>query len=151
MCAHFWQEWGKHRPLFITVEPTGAACVLESVAASELCTLPDVHSLMGGLCCGEVSLLAWDILRRAADWCVAIPDEVIPPAMFALAQHEPKVIAGESGAAGLAALALLCANDDHRRTLGLDRGARVLLFSTEGATDPQTYEELTGLKLEAIA
>jgi diaminopropionate ammonia-lyase len=151
MCAHFWQEWREHRPLLITVEPTGAACVLESVAAGALRTLPNVHSMMGGLCCGEVSLLAWDILQRAVDWCVAIPDDVIPATMFSLTLRPPKVIAGESGAAGLAALALVCADETRRRTLGLDRGARVLLFSTEGATDPARYEELTGLKPEATA
>jgi diaminopropionate ammonia-lyase len=151
MCAHFWQEWRGQRPLFITVEPSGAACVLESIRAGELRILPEVHSLMGGLNCGEVSLLGWDILRRAADWCVAIPDEVIPAAMFAFTMHEPKVVAGESGAAGLAALSLLCADENHRRALGLDRDARVLLFSTEGATDPEKYEELTGLDLQAIA
>src|SRR6185369_867250 len=100
---------------------------------------------------GEVSLLGWEILKQAADWCLAIADELIPPTMLAFALHEPKVIAGESGAASLAALGLVCANENIRRTLGLDRGARVLLFSTEGATDPQKYEELTGLDLKAIA
>ena len=68
-----------------------------------------------------------------------------------IADREEGTAEGESGAAGLAALGLACANEDNRRMLGLDRGARVLLFSTEGATDPHKYEELTGLDLKAIA
>jgi diaminopropionate ammonia-lyase len=154
LANRLWQRLEEHRPVIILVEPTGAACFLESVRAAHRVTLPDVHSIMGGLGCAEVSLVAWDILRLAADWAVAIPDSAIPVMMRALHDgqgDDPSIIAGESGAAGAAALCCLCADQVQRDRLGLHGNARVLLFSTEGATDPATYARLTGLALTAPA
>lgn len=152
--AHLWQRLQHDRPCLITVEPDGAACILESLAAGKCVELAEVKSIMGGLGCGAVSIVAWDILRRATDWAVAIPDSAIPTTMRALRDSvpgDPSVIAGESGAAGAAALCCLCSNPEQRARLGLDRGARVLLFSTEGATDPVTYAQFTRTAISAIA
>src|SRR5688572_21915495 len=68
MASHIWLREKAQRPTFITVEPDGAACVLKSIEAGAPTTLPEVHSIMGGLCCGVMSEVAWDVLRRAADW-----------------------------------------------------------------------------------
>jgi diaminopropionate ammonia-lyase len=149
-----WQRLEGDRPIVIVVEPTGAACMLESIRAGQPVILQQVNSIMGGLRCGEVSLVAWEILRLAADWAVAIPDSAIPVMMRALHDGEgndPSIIAGESGAAGAAALCCLCADSAQRDRLGLHGNARVLLFSTEGATDPATYASLTGQTLSAHA
>ena len=43
------------------------------------------------------------------------------------------------------------ADRDIRAALGLDPTSRVLVFNTEGATDPDRYAELVGLRPEAIA
>jgi diaminopropionate ammonia-lyase len=51
---------------------------------------------------------------------------------------EAGVVSGESGAAGLGGL--LAA----REALALPADARVLLVSTEGATDPAAYERIVG-------
>jgi diaminopropionate ammonia-lyase len=144
IAAHLWETL-EARPRIVLVEPAGAACVLESLAAGRPVTLPESRTIMGGLNCAEPSLLAWEVLRPAADWAVAIPDNATIEAMRSLAQHG--ITAGESGAAGFAALSLLCANPDQRKEIGIDQRARVLLFSTEGATDRSTYEALTGLDL----
>jgi diaminopropionate ammonia-lyase len=146
--AHLWATLGAHRPTLITVEPAGAACLLESLVAQERVTLSNVTSIMGGLCCGQVSLVAWQILRHAIDLAVAIPDEFTIGAMRQLARPapgQPCIVAGESGAAGLAALRAL--RED--RAVGtpenpfLERHAEVLLFNTEGATDPDTWNRYT--------
>jgi diaminopropionate ammonia-lyase len=142
IAAHFWETYGTERPQFIVVEPTGAACLLVSLAAGKPTALRMVSSIMGGLCCGEISLLGWEILSRVADWCIAIPDEAVPRAMRALATTTPAIVSGESGAAGIAALTLLSEDPAMGRSLGLDRTARVLAFSTEGATDPAAYHQL---------
>ena len=149
-----WQRLEADRPFIIVVEPTGAACLLEGIRAGQPVILPEVFSIMGGLSCAEVSLVAWEILRIAADWAVAIPDSAIPVMMRALHDGEgndPSIIAGESGAAGAAALCCLCTDSAQRDRLGLHGNARVLLFSTEGATDPVTYASLTGQTLSAHA
>jgi diaminopropionate ammonia-lyase len=60
---------------------------------------------------------------------------------------DPRVVAGESGAAGLGGLLALCQEGGLsaiRGQLGLDASARVLLINTEGATDPVSYERIVG-------
>jgi hypothetical protein len=57
---------------------------------------------------------------------------------------EMPVLAGESGAAGVAALMALHGNGE-ARGFGLDEDARVLLVNTEGATAPALYESLVGI------
>jgi len=52
-------------------------------------------------------------------------------------------VAGESAVAGLAALLLAARDPLSRAMLGLDMESRVLLFGTEGATDPETWHRLT--------
>jgi diaminopropionate ammonia-lyase len=152
--GHFWEALGAQRPTFITVEPRGAACLLESIRAEQRVSLHNVESIMGGLCCGEVSLLAWDVLRHAVDHAVAISDDETIAAMRSLAQPlagEPRIIAGESGAAGLAALHALARHTDLFSALGGGSGrARVLIYSTEGATDPPAWARYTGSNLEAM-
>ena len=97
---------------------------------------------MAGLACGEPSLLAWRELERAAAAFMAVPDEAAVACMRLLANHG--VVAGESGVAGLAALLLAAADPAACETLGLTPASRVLLFSTEGATDPEVYQRLVG-------
>ncbi len=63
------------------------------------------------------------------------------------------VVSGESGAAGLGALfELLDRQDAHtvRARLGIDNNSRVLIISTEGATDPASYEQIVGRPPAAV-
>ena len=130
-------------PALIVVEPDRAACLLASAELGELTAIPgDLDTLMAGLACGEPSLLAWQELDRAAAAFMAIPDQAAVDTMGLLADHG--IVAGESGAAGLAGCLLAAADTAARATLGLDADSRVLAFSTEGATDPQLYASLTG-------
>ena len=130
-------------PSLIVVEPTGAACLLESAMAGAATALPTApETLMAGLACGEPSLLAWQELGRAARAFMAVPDTVIGPALLLLARAG--VTAGDSAVAGLAGALLAAADPDARAALGLDGQSRVLVFATEGATDPVRYAALTG-------
>jgi diaminopropionate ammonia-lyase len=52
------------------------------------------------------------------------------------------IVAGESGAAGLAGSRLAMADPEARAALGLDADSRILAFSTEGATDAAVYAAL---------
>ncbi|MCC6719865.1 MAG: diaminopropionate ammonia-lyase [Acetobacteraceae bacterium] len=129
------------RPLFIVAEPDRAACLLASAEAGEPVAIPgELDTLMAGLACGEPSLLAWQELSRAADAFMAVPDEAAVDCMRLLARQG--IVAGESGVAGLAALLLAAADPAARAALNLGPDSRVLLFSTEGATDPELYARL---------
>jgi diaminopropionate ammonia-lyase len=148
VCARFWIGWGERRPRFITLEPTKADCMLRSLAASHRVTISgDVDSVMGGLSCGEVSELAWDILAEGADAAIAIDDAFALEGMRTFADPlagDPAIVAGECAGGVLGALLALQDRPLDRAALGLDGGARVLLIGTEGATDPEIYTRVVG-------
>jgi len=151
--GHLWDALGDARPTAVVVEPERAACLYESARAGRPVALTgDIDTVMAGLCCGEVSLLAWDILREGADWFATLPDAAVPGLMRGLADGEGgvPVVAGESAVAGLGALLRLAADPEARRTLGIDSGSRILVFGTEGDTDPVLYEKLVGRPAAAV-
>jgi diaminopropionate ammonia-lyase len=102
---------------------------------------------MGGLAAAEVSPLAWPLLDKSADFFVSISDEAVAPAIRRLAYplpHDPAIAGGESGVAGLAALLGALDGRPAKDALSLGSDSRVLLFGTEGATDPLIYQQLRG-------
>jgi len=128
-------------PDVIVVEPERAACLLASAAAGALTPAKgDLDTIMAGLACGEPSLIAWQELDRAAAAFMAIPDAAAIDAMRLLAGVG--IVSGESGAAGLAGLLLAARDPAAQAALALGPASRVLVFSTEGATDPAIYEHL---------
>ena len=73
--------------------------------------------------------------------------EITLDAMRALAAPvpgDPAIVAGETGASGLAALLAADGHDEIRRTLDLGAQSRVLLIGSEGDTDPQIYRQIVG-------
>ena len=142
---HYWSGPAAERPRLIGVEPTSAACVLESVAAGDIVTLDHPQdSIMAGLNCATPSLIAWPTVSRGIDGYVAVTDARVPEAMRLLAADG--IVAGETGAGGLAGMLALAQDAqlaDARVALGLGADSRVLLLCTEGATDPEAYERLT--------
>jgi len=130
-------------PGLVVVEPDQAACLLASAERGTLTTVPGaLDTIMAGLACGEPSVLAWAELERGAAAFMAVPDAAAIACMKMLAGAG--IIAGESGVAGLAGFLLAAADPAARETLGLRADSRVLLFSTEGATDPDLYRRLVG-------
>ena len=134
------------KPKLVGVEPLGADCILESVLAGHLVEVPGPHhTIMAGLRCGVPSLVAWPVISRGLDVFAAIDDDWTREAMRELAAAG--VVSGETGAAGLAGLLALLTGPDreeHRQLLNLTPGARVVVISTEGATDPEAYKAIVG-------
>jgi len=142
VCGYFWDLWGDKRPRFVVVEPEAANC-LQSAKAGELQVVEgDLDTLMAGLACGEVSHIAWEILDKGADDFITLSEDAVAPCMRALEQHTPSIEAGESAVAGLAACIVGAQNAKWRLALGLDEQSKVLVLGTEGATDPELYQEL---------
>lgn len=130
-------------PRLIGVEPEKAACVLASIEAGEIVTVPGPHdSIMAGLNCGTPSIVAWPYVSGGYDAFMAVEDELAEEGMRAL--DAEGVTAGETGAAGLAGLLAAMDDAELRAAMGLDKDAKVLLLSTEGATDPVVYERIVG-------
>lgn len=127
----------------LVVEPEAAACLLASARAGALTAVGGaLDTVMAGLACGEPSLLAWEELERGASAFLAVPDAPVGPAMAALRARG--IEAGESAVAGWIALESLLAAPEDAAGLGLGAASRVLIFGTEGATDPDLYARLTG-------
>lgn len=144
----FDQMTGAESPIPIVVEPLNADCVFSSLAAGhEVEVEGDLETIMGGLSCAAVSHVAWPVLHRRTSACLRIEDQAACQAMRLLANprgNDPAVVAGETGAAGMAG-AIALANDDEARTaLRLDDTACILVFNCEGATDPGAFREIVG-------
>jgi diaminopropionate ammonia-lyase len=154
-CAEFWRAFGTARPMTILVEPKQAACWFASVANRRPTAIAgDVDSFMGGLACGEISTLAWEILEPGAHAAMRIDDAAAQACMRLLAAgcgEDSPLVAGESGVAGLAGLITAARDAKARGTLGLDPGARVIVFGSEGATDEAMYERVVGRSWREIA
>jgi diaminopropionate ammonia-lyase len=126
----------------IGVEPKSAACVLASLEARSLVTVPGPqNSIMAGLNCGTPSSIAFPTLLVGLDAGVAIDDSYAEEAMRALARSG--IVSGETGAAALAGLEAFLELPDGGG-IRLDRDATVLLLVTEGATDPESYRRIVG-------
>jgi diaminopropionate ammonia-lyase len=137
-------RYGLDGPRIVVVEPERAACLMASAEAGEPVTVEgELDTLMAGLACGEPSLLAWQELERAGFAFMAVPDASAVDCMRLLARRQPPVVAGESAVAGLAGLLLAAREPFARAALGLTEASRILLFGTEGATDPELYAKLT--------
>lgn len=146
--AHVVRKFGADRPTIVLCDPDKSACVLASIEAGAPTAIEgDLDTLMAGLACGEVSALAWEILRDHGDAAIAVTDDFAITAMKWLAcpiGGDTPIVAGESAVAGLEGLAVAMKDPDARAMLGLDANATVLLFGTEGDTDPALYAELVG-------
>ncbi|CUX46549.1 diaminopropionate ammonia-lyase [Clostridium sp. C105KSO13] len=149
--GYFANRYPDNPPKVIVVEAEAAACLYKgaSLGTGELQIVDgDMVTIMAGLACGEPNTISWDILKNHVDTFVAAPDWVAARGMRMLAapvKGDSPVTSGESGAAPFGALSCIMCMDEYkdlREHLGLDENSRVLLFSTEGDTDPERYESI---------
>ena len=133
-------------PITIIVEPDSAACVLESIKSGKIEKI-DIkrESLMGGMSCGEVSLVPWEILKNSVKYCISLPDDDIAKTMRLLGNasfSEEKIIAGENSAPGVISLIASCEDQKIKKNLDLNSNSNVLIIGCEGDTDQEMYRKL---------
>ena len=135
-----------YTPITIVVEPDSAACVLESIKTGKIEKI-DIkrESLMGGMSCGEVSLVPWEILKNSVKHCISLPDDDIAKTMKLLGNsslsNEP-IIAGENSAPGVISLIASFEDENIKQKLKLDQNSNVLIIGCEGDTDQEMYQKL---------
>lgn len=153
--GHLALRYGQDRPRFVVVEPARAACLLETAKAGHPVKVAHgAPTVMAMLECYEPSLVAWRILSRVACAFMTVEEEDAVSIMNRLARpkgSDPAIVAGESGGVGLAGLVTVAGDRNMRAALGLDASSRILVINTEGATDPERYEELVGLAPAEVA
>ena len=149
MIAYFWQHWGRSLPTIIIVESDLSDCVYQSLVNNQI-KLVDIidETLMAGLSCGEVSLLAWPLLQKAVGHVITFNDDGVVPMMRWLAkpdnQSRRAIEAGECSASGLMGLMAIQNDPKLAAEMGIDEQSIILVLGTEGATDPDFYETVIG-------
>ncbi|MDR2924074.1 MAG: diaminopropionate ammonia-lyase [Treponema sp.] len=136
-------------PVMTVVEASAANCLYISSLAGKLIRVRgNLSTIMAGLACGEGNTISWEILKNHARFFVSAPDWVASRGMRVLAvpvKGDEKVISGESGAVTMGLLFTLMRNDEYRdlrEALGMNSESVVLLFSTEGNTDPEKFRDV---------
>ncbi len=151
IAALFASIYGADRPKMILVEPNAADCFYRTARADDgqlHMVTGDMPTIMAGLACGEPCHLAWEILKDCADFFVTCPDWAAAKGMRILGNplgSDDRVISGESGASGFGCMAAILTAPElaaMKKELGLNETSRVLLFSTEGATDRENYRKI---------
>lgn len=142
---------GDQKPTIVIVEPDRADCIYRTAKANDgtlHCVDGDMDTIMAGLACGQPCSVAWEILRDWADYCISMPDWVAANGMRILGAPsgmDPRVISGESGAAGFGLATEILRNpnlESLKTQLGLDQNSVVLCISTEGSTDQENYRRI---------
>ena len=135
--GYFSNLYADNLPTFVVVEAEAAACLYKGAAAGDGDTRivdGDMQTIMAGLACGEPNTISWDILKNHVKVFIAAP-----------VKGDAPITSGESGAAPFGALAAMMTMDEYkdlRNDIGLDENSKVLLFSTEGDTDPDRYKNI---------
>jgi diaminopropionate ammonia-lyase len=136
-------------PVMTVVEASAADCLYISSLAGKLVGVKgSLSTIMAGLACGEGNTISWEILKNHVQFFVSAPDWVAARGMRVLGvplKGDNKVISGESGAvsAGLLFTMLRDAEyKDFRDAMGINADSVILLFSTEGNTDPEKFRDV---------
>ena len=136
----------KKIPKIIVVEPESADCVLKSIENEKLTKVNiNKESIMGGMSCGEVSLVPWKILKNSVNCCVSISDDNVAKTSQLLAHSklsDNKIVGGECSTPGIIGLIALCNNETVKKNIGLNINSNVLLIGCEGDADQELYNHL---------
>ena len=126
------------------MEAYDTGCIFDSVKQGCLVASGgNPKTIMAGLNCGEANIFTFPVLRDFAEFFFKLPDYVTEEGMRRLAKEG--IVAGECGAIGTGLLINICKKQefaDMKAQMGLDENSVVLLFSTEGNTDPDSYERI---------
>ena len=139
-------KYFKRIPKIIIVEPENADCVLQSVKEGEMKKI-DIkkESILGGMSCGEVSLVPWKILKNGVNNCISISDENIAKTVAMLQKKhlsEETIIGGECATPGIISLIAACEDENIKNNLDLNEKSNVLLMGCEGDADKDLYKRL---------
>jgi diaminopropionate ammonia-lyase len=147
-------KFSKYVPSFIIVEPEDAECVLESIKNSKPTSINiKKESIMGGMSCGDVSAVAWDILKNSSNYCLSISDQGIASTVALLSNEEfskNKIISGECGVPGIISLISLMKEQEKIKDIGINKNSKILLIGCEGLTDQKMYNQLLNEGLRKI-
>ena len=136
----------KKVPKIIIVEPENANCVMQSIE-NNTPTNVDIkkESIMGGMSCGDVSLVPWQILKNSVNSCVSVSDKFVSQTVAMLADKvlsDISIVGGECSTPGITSLISCCNNKETKSALDINENSNILLIGCEGSTDIKLYKKL---------
>ena len=139
-------KYFKRIPKIIIVEPENADCVLKSIDKGTLQKV-DIkkESIMGGMSCGEVSLVPWEILKESVNCCTSVPDDNVAKTVAMLSNKyfcNKTIVGGECSTPGIISLISTCENDFVKKELEINENSNILIIGCEGDADVELYEKL---------
>ncbi len=139
-------KYFKRIPKIIIVEPDRADCVLQSIKSKKLKKIKiKKESIMGGMSCNEMSLIPWQILKKATNCCVSVSDRNVARTLAGLKDKKysnTSIIGGECATPGIIALIGICNNLKTRKLINLNQNSNVLVIGCEGNADVKLYKHL---------
>ena len=136
----------KKVPKIIIVEPENANCVMQSIE-NNTPTSVDIkkESIMGGMSCGEVSLVPWQILKNSVNNCISVSDKFVSQTVAMLANKvlsDISIEGGECSTPGITSLISCCNNEETKSALEINENSNILLIGCEGSADINLYQKL---------
>jgi len=135
----------------IIAEPDAADCLYRSGNSADgdmVNVAGKLDTIMAGLACGEPNSVTWPVLKDNSSYFASVEDSVSATGMRVLGNPlsgDTAITSGESGAITLGLLYKLCSdtsNQKLREELGLNQDSTVLIFNTEGDTNPSRYRDI---------
>lgn len=147
--AAFFSQIYKEKTKIVIIEPIEAACFYESIKNLKPTKVSgDLNTIMAGLACGEVNPIGWQILKNVGAVFIKCSDCISANGMRILSNplgSDKRIISGESGAVPMGALDYVLKRQNYseiKEKLILNEKSKILMFSTEGATDFENYENI---------
>jgi diaminopropionate ammonia-lyase len=149
--SHFRARGRSHPPILACVQPISSDCLVESVFSENgepRKTSGVQDSIMALLNCGMPSLLAWPVLRASITLFLSIEDRFAEQAvrwLYYPSDGDAQILAGESGAAGLAGLIALCTESrfsEAKEKLRISQNLSALVVVTEGPSNPASFQRI---------
>ncbi len=136
----------KKIPKIIIVEPENANCVMQSIENNTPTSI-DIkkESIMGGMSCGEVSLVPWQILKNSVNSCISVSDKFVSQTVAMLANKvvsDISIEGGECSTPGITSLISCCNNEETKSSLEINENSNILLIGCEGSADVELYKIL---------
>ena len=136
----------KKLPKIIIVEPENANCVMKSIENNTPTSVNiKKESIMGGMSCGDVSLVPWQILKNSVNNCISVSDKFVSQTVAMLADKvvsDISIVGGECSTPGITSLISCCNNEKTKSALEINENSNILLIGCEGSADMELYHKL---------
>ncbi len=145
--SYYQNKYKNVAPTFVIVEPKVAGCIYESAKNENVYHVEgDMDTVMAGLACGVPTLIGIDIIKDFASGFIKCDDQIAilgTRLLYYPKKGDQRIVSGESGSACVGAFYKIMTNDKYvevRNRLKIDKKSIVLFISTEGNTDPVSFE-----------